>query len=204
MPGAEMPLMNSTGSPVPDSRTRTRTAGDATSTQRSRTSSPFASAIRRSVARNLASTPTGANLTPSAAIRRLASHDSRPRPLRTADLLAECRNIGELGRVRASTHYAAVDTVGTPGRRVASVSDEPSNTASEAMRAAFAFFEYGPPPEEAVRALLTDDFVYQDRRSGVNFEDADADSFPKYVQTPWNTGATARPRFELETLAVRG
>src|SRR5262245_43004124 len=66
MPGAEMPLMNSTGSPVPDSRTRTRTAGDATSTRRSRTSSPFAAATRPSVARNLAPTPTGADPTPSA------------------------------------------------------------------------------------------------------------------------------------------
>jgi hypothetical protein len=72
------------------------------------------------------------------------------------------------------------------------------------MRAAFAFFELGPPSEEAVRALLTDDFVYQDRRRGLSFEDCDADSFPKYVQTPWNTGATVPPRFELETLAVRG
>ena len=80
IPGAEMPLMNSTGSPAPDSRTRTRTGGDAMSTQRSCTSSPFAAATRPSVARNLASTPTGANPTPSAAIRRLASHVSRPRP----------------------------------------------------------------------------------------------------------------------------
>ena len=60
IPGAEMPLMNNTGSPAPDSRRRTRTGGDAMSTQRSCTSSPFAAAIRCSTARNLASTPIGA------------------------------------------------------------------------------------------------------------------------------------------------
>src|SRR5436190_6763329 len=58
IPGAEMPLMNSTGSPAPDSRTRTRTGGAAMLTQRSCTSSPFAAARRASVARSLVSTPT--------------------------------------------------------------------------------------------------------------------------------------------------
>ena len=52
MPGAAIPLMNSTGSPVPDSRTRTRTGGDKRSTQRSCTSSPFAAATRPSAARS--------------------------------------------------------------------------------------------------------------------------------------------------------
>ena len=61
--------MKSTGSPVPDSRTRTRTAGDTTSTQRSCTSSPFAAARRCSTSRSLASTPTAAQPKPVVAYR---------------------------------------------------------------------------------------------------------------------------------------
>jgi hypothetical protein len=87
---------------------------------------------------------------------------------------------------------------------VASVSEEPSNAASERVRSVYASFaEAGCPPEELTRAGLTDDFVYEDRRSGPSFPHADAESFPKLVSTMWQTGA-GQPRFEVETLAVRG
>ena len=85
------------------------------------------------------------------------------------------------------------------------MSDQPSNAASEFLRYAFASFtEDGSPPEESVRAVLTDDFTYDDRRSGPNFPDADADSFAKFFLTAWQTGADGQPRFEAETLAERG
>jgi hypothetical protein len=84
------------------------------------------------------------------------------------------------------------------------VSDEPSNAASEFLCDAFAFFtERGAPSEEVVRAGLTDDFTYEDRRSGPSFPDADADSIPKVVLSIWQTGA-GKPRWSTETLAVRG
>jgi len=58
---------------------------------------------------------------------------------------------------------------------VARVSDEPSNAASEYMRNAYAFFtERGSPPEEVLRAALTDDFAYEARSSGPRLPDADA------------------------------
>ena len=91
------------------------------------------------------------------------------------------------------------------GRRVASVSDEPSNAASEFLRNAFAFFtEAGSPSEEVVRAGLTDDFAYEDRRSGPSFPDADAESFPKFVVSHLANRCCGQPRCEHETLAVRG
>ena len=80
---------------------------------------------------------------------------------------------------------------------------EPSNAASEFARDAFAFLNDGAPTEELVRAMLTEDFTYEDRRSGPSFPDADAESVPKYVLSMWQTGA-GQPRWETETLAVRG
>jgi hypothetical protein len=60
------------------------------------------------------------------------------------------------------------------------------------------------PSERWVRAGLTDDFTFEDRRRGLSFPDADADSFPKVVVSMWQTGAPGQPQFEPETLAVRG
>ena len=54
-----------------------------------------------------------------------------------------------------------------------------------------------------MRAGLTDDFTYEDRGRGPNFPPADAETFPKYVNTYWETGV-GQPRFEYEILAVRG
>jgi hypothetical protein len=85
------------------------------------------------------------------------------------------------------------------------VSDGPSNAASESLRYAFAFFnEHGAPSEESLRAALTDDFTYEDRRRGPSFPEADAESYPKYVLSMWQTGVDGQPRWELETLGVRG
>ena len=73
------------------------------------------------------------------------------------------------------------------------------------MRSALALLsESGSPSEQWVRAGLTDDFTYEDRRSGPSFPDADAESFPRTVLSMWQTGAPGQPRFEPETLAVRG
>ena len=84
------------------------------------------------------------------------------------------------------------------------MSDEPSNAASEAVRNAYALANgREAPSEEAVRAILTDDFVFESRRSGVRFPDADAEFAPKIIVSKWQTGA-GQPRWELETLAVRG
>jgi len=84
------------------------------------------------------------------------------------------------------------------------VSDEPSNAASEAMAFTFALFAEGPPPEDVLRAGLTDDFGYEDRRSGWKFPNADAESYPKVLLSIWETGAGGQPRFGMKTLAVRG
>ena len=99
---------------------------------------------------------------------------------------------------------AATDTAETPVR-VASVSDEPSNAASEFYCKVCAFLsdrEIGPS-EEVVRAGMTDDFEFENRRSGVRFPSSDAESTSKIVLSNWQTGA-GKPRWELETLAVRG
>jgi len=94
---------------------------------------------------------------------------------------------------------------GTPVDRVASMSDEPSNAASISLRNTYALLSEAasPPSEKWVRAGLTDDFAYEDRRSGPSFPDADAESFAKFLLTMWQTGA-GQPRWEPETLAVRG
>ena len=88
--------------------------------------------------------------------------------------------------------------------RVALVGDEPSNAASEAVAFVYAVFTEGPPPEDALRAGLADDFVYEDRRSGWKFPDGDAESYPKVLLSIWETGADGQPRFGMNTLAVRG
>src|SRR6185369_4480841 len=94
---------------------------------------------------------------------------------------------------------------GTPVDRVASMSDEPSNAASISLRNTYALLSEAasPPSEKWVRAGLTDDFAYEDRRSGPSFPDADAESLPKVVLSMWQVGA-GKPRWSTETLAVRG
>jgi hypothetical protein len=85
------------------------------------------------------------------------------------------------------------------------VSDEPSNAASTSLRNTYALLSEAAsaPSEKWVRAGLTDDFAYEDRRSGPSFPDADAESMPKIVLSMWQTGA-GQPRWSTETLAVRG
>ena len=88
--------------------------------------------------------------------------------------------------------------------RVASVGDEPSNAASDAVLFMVAVFAEGSPPEDVLRAALSDDFAYEDRRRGWTFPDADAESYPKVILSIWQTGAAGQPRWDVETLAVRG
>ena len=85
------------------------------------------------------------------------------------------------------------------------VSDELSNAASEHLRRVVAFVtdSGSAPPGELVRASRADDFGYEDRRRGPSFPSLDAESFLRFVETIWETGA-GRPRFDDEILAVRG
>jgi hypothetical protein len=113
---------------------------------------------------------------------------------------------GEHGTRRATVcPLGDSSAVGAPVVRVASVSDEPSNTASEAFRYATAWLtETVAPSEGWVRAQLTDDFSYEDHRRGVNFPRADAESYPTNLLTAWQTGA-GRPEFVVsDIVAVRG
>ena len=90
------------------------------------------------------------------------------------------------------------------GRRVASVSDEPKNAASERVRRICGYLSKCESPPSDVRASVTDDFVLEDRRRGPTFPTTDADSFPKYIASTWDTGA-GQPRFTVHrVLAVRG
>ena len=91
-----------------------------------------------------------------------------------------------------------------PVARFACVSDEPSNAVSEAVLFMVAVFAEGAPPEDVLRAALSDDFAYEDRRRGWTFPDADAESYPKVLLSIWQTGAAGQPRWDLEILAVRG
>jgi hypothetical protein len=84
------------------------------------------------------------------------------------------------------------------------VGDEPSNAASETYRKHVASFtQYGAPPAGEVESWLASDFAFEDRRRGPSFPDADAESYARILATIWETGA-GQPRFQHETLAVRG
>ena len=90
------------------------------------------------------------------------------------------------------------------GRRVASVSDEPSNAASEYVRANIRALNRFELPAADLRSALTDDFVHQDRRHGPTFPTMDAELTAKAGASIWDTGA-GRPRLTVhEILAVRG
>ena len=86
------------------------------------------------------------------------------------------------------------------------MSDEPSNAASEWLRLVMAYCnENGAPSDELTLAMLTDDYVYEDRRHhGPSFPNLDAESTPKAVTSLWDTGG-GEPRFTMhEVIAVRG
>jgi hypothetical protein len=84
------------------------------------------------------------------------------------------------------------------------VSDEPSNAASEWLRNAVSVLNESESPPHGTRSLLTDDFTYEDRRSGPSFPNLDATTFPRFVATTYETGA-GRPRTSLpDVLGVRG
>ena len=65
--------------------------------------------------------------------------------------------------------------------------------------------ENGAPSDELTLAMLTDDYVDEDRRHhGQSFPNLNAESTPRAVTSLWDTGA-GEPRFTMhEILAVRG
>jgi hypothetical protein len=82
------------------------------------------------------------------------------------------------------------------------VSDEPSNTASEWLGNFLRFLnEHESPPN--LQSSLTDDFTYEDRRSGPSFPNLDAETFPRFIESTWETGA-GRPQWTVQIVAVRG
>jgi hypothetical protein len=84
------------------------------------------------------------------------------------------------------------------------VADEPSNAASEWLRNAISVLNESESPPRGMRSVMTDDFTYEDRRSGPNFPNLDAATFPRFVATTYETGA-GRPRTSLpEVVGVRG
>ena len=86
------------------------------------------------------------------------------------------------------------------------MSSEPSNAASEWLRFVMAYCnENGAPSDELTLAMLTDDYVYEDRRhDGQSWPLMDADSTPRAVTSFWDTGG-GEPRFTMhEVVAVRG
>ena len=65
--------------------------------------------------------------------------------------------------------------------------------------------ENGVPSDELTLAMLTDDYVYEDRRhSGQSFPNLDVESTPRAITSLWDTGG-GEPRFSMhEIIAVRG
>jgi hypothetical protein len=83
------------------------------------------------------------------------------------------------------------------------VSDEPSNAASEFLVAGCLFLNEGAPSPD-VRATLTDDFLYEDRRPGRLLGQVDADNWHQFLLSTWQTGA-GDPQYRVrEVVAVRG
>jgi hypothetical protein len=95
--------------------------------------------------------------------------------------------------------------VGRSVVKVASVSDEPSNTASEWMRGIYAVLnDFESPPLEMIRSSFTGDFIYEDRRRGALFPIMGAELVGEAFASFWATGA-GRPRFTVHRIvAVRG
>lgn len=52
--------------------------------------------------------------------------------------------------------------------------------------------------------MLTDDFLYEDRRPGRVLGEVDADNYPRFIMSTWQTGA-GEPQFRVGGVsAVRG
>jgi hypothetical protein len=82
------------------------------------------------------------------------------------------------------------------------MSDEPlTNAAVEWMRAGFRLLN--EMERDEIVAAVTDDFVLDDRRSGVNFGPMDAAGIAEQMKSAWDVGS-ARPSWSvLEVIAVR-
>jgi hypothetical protein len=83
------------------------------------------------------------------------------------------------------------------------MSDEPlTNAAVEFMRTGLPFMNVAERDE--INSPVTDDFVFDDRRSGFNYGLIDASSYTEMIQSAWEVGS-GRPTFSmLEVIAVRG
>ena len=84
------------------------------------------------------------------------------------------------------------------------MSDEPlTNAAVEAVRAGLCFLNV-MERDEVAGAGMTDDFVLEDRRSGVNFGLLDAAAITELSKSAWDVGS-GRPIWSIpEVIAVRG
>ena len=85
------------------------------------------------------------------------------------------------------------------------MSDEPlTNAAVEWVRGLFSFWNSLDAPPIFDPATLPPDFVFEDRRSTINFGQMDAPEFQKYVAASWGLGDEPPQRSITEVLAVRG
>ena len=84
------------------------------------------------------------------------------------------------------------------------MSDEPlTNAAVERVRDAYDVMNGLSEPPSITPDSYTDDFVYVDRRKGVNFGEGDASHFVRVLQLFWEVGG--QPHFSIvEVIAVRG
>ena len=84
------------------------------------------------------------------------------------------------------------------------MSDEPLTSAAvERVRDAYDVMNGLSEPPSITPGSYTDDFVYVDRRKGVNFGEGDASHFVRVLQLFWEVGG--QPHFSIvEVIAVRG
>lgn len=84
------------------------------------------------------------------------------------------------------------------------MSDEPlTNAAVEYYRTGFRFMN-AMERDQYTGEDVTDDFAFEDRRSGFNYGLLDASAFPEMIRTTWDVGS-GRPTWSIqEVIAVRG
>ena len=85
------------------------------------------------------------------------------------------------------------------------MSDEPlTNAAVELTRRTFNYWNSLEVPPAIDRATTPDGFVFEDRRSTINFGRVDASGWQEYLAASWNLGDEPPQRSISEVLAVRG
>ena len=83
------------------------------------------------------------------------------------------------------------------------MSDEPlTNAAVEFLRAGYLILNVMDRDE--FTSLVTDDFVFEDRRSGFNYGRVDASGYAEMIRSTWDVGS-GRPSWSMrEVVALRG